>query len=103
MTPQEKKLFAALITLFGVVREQVPEYAATKPPAERRKIEYAAEKFERAALGLFKAIYYERTEQEKAQLQEFVIRSKFYVLGPQDSETAQRLEAEERAWLEAAD
>ena len=25
VTPQEKKLFAALITLFGVVREQVPE------------------------------------------------------------------------------
>lgn len=102
MTPQEKKLFAGMIVLFGMVREQVPEYARTKPPDEREKIEYAAAKVERAMLQLFHSIYYERTPAEKAQLEDFVRRSRFYVLGPRDDETVRRLEEEERAWLEEA-
>jgi len=102
MTPQERKLFASLITLFGVVREHVPEYAATKPPTERQRIEYAAEKVERAMMQLFASLTYERTQTELERMQDYLRRSQFYVLGPQDSETAQRLEAEERAWLEAA-
>lgn len=102
MTPQEKKLFAALIPLFGVVREQVPEYAASKPADEREKIDYAAAKVEKAMLQLFGALKYSRTPQELERLKEFITRSRFYILGPRDDETVRRLEAEERAWLEEA-
>lgn len=101
MTPQEKKLFASMITLFGVVREQLPEYAGTKPADERRKIAYAADKVDKAMRQLFGTIWYERTEAEKKRMEDFVKRSKFYVLGPQDEEMAEALAERERAWLES--
>lgn len=102
MTPQEKKLAAQLLLFHGILDECVRRYAETKPPVERDKILFALKKAMEKVEHLFNVIEYERTPRERAQIADFVMRSEFYILGPEDKALAEELAERERRWIEAA-
>lgn len=102
MTPFEKKLVAQLLIFYGVLDQTVRQYAESKPEPERTKLLYALDKAVERVEHLFKVFQYERTPQEKAHILDFVSRSEFYILGPEDKALAEELAERERRWIEAA-
>jgi len=101
LTPQEKKLAAQLLIFHGILDECVRQYAETKPAPERKRLLYALDKALEKVEQLFQAFQYERTPYEIKQIADFVMRSEFYILGPEDKALAEELAERERRWIEA--
>lgn len=101
MTPQERRMFAQLVALHGIVLESVTDYAQTKPKDEQDRILYHARKADEAMRKLFNSMRYVRTQEELEAIRRFVSRSQIYLLAPEDAETVQHLVEMERRWIEA--